>query len=78
MCFIGFWHGCTFSFPLLKEPRSVTSYFIFYLIQNFKSNSLLSHESEVNKLQDDGDRLIELKHPASTTIQVHAKNQFKL
>ncbi|XP_035602685.2 envoplakin-like [Oncorhynchus keta] len=37
--------------------------------ENFKNNSLLSHESEVNKLQDDGDRLIELKHPASTTIQ---------
>uniref|UniRef100_A0A674D338 Envoplakin a n=1 Tax=Salmo trutta TaxID=8032 RepID=A0A674D338_SALTR len=37
--------------------------------ENFKNNSLLSHESDVNKLQDDGDRLIELKHPASTTIQ---------
>uniref|UniRef100_A0A8C8IBS0 Envoplakin n=1 Tax=Oncorhynchus tshawytscha TaxID=74940 RepID=A0A8C8IBS0_ONCTS len=37
--------------------------------ENFKNNSLLSHESEVNKLQDDGDRLLELKHPASTTIQ---------
>ncbi|XP_070304598.1 envoplakin-like [Salvelinus sp. IW2-2015] len=37
--------------------------------ENFKNNSLLSHESEVNKLQDDGDRLIELKHPASTPIQ---------
>ncbi|KAF7655666.1 hypothetical protein LDENG_00052700 [Lucifuga dentata] len=38
--------------------------------ENFKNNSLLSHEAEVNKLQDNGDRLIELKHPASTTIQV--------
>uniref|UniRef100_A0A672YTR1 Uncharacterized protein n=1 Tax=Sphaeramia orbicularis TaxID=375764 RepID=A0A672YTR1_9TELE len=37
--------------------------------ENFKNNSLLSHESEVNKLQDEGDRLIELKHPASSTIQ---------
>ncbi|KAK2816825.1 hypothetical protein Q5P01_025016 [Channa striata] len=37
--------------------------------ENFKNNSLLSHESEVNKLQDEGDRLIELKHPASVTIQ---------
>ncbi|XP_041839150.1 envoplakin a isoform X2 [Melanotaenia boesemani] len=36
--------------------------------ENFKTNSLLSHESEVNKLQDEGDRLIELKHPASATI----------
>ncbi|KAM4604332.1 envoplakin a [Polymixia lowei] len=37
--------------------------------ENFKNNSLLSHESEVNKFQDDGDKLIELKHPASSTIQ---------
>uniref|UniRef100_A0A7N6F839 Envoplakin a n=1 Tax=Anabas testudineus TaxID=64144 RepID=A0A7N6F839_ANATE len=37
--------------------------------ENFKNNSLLSHESEVNKLQDEGDRLVELKHPASATIQ---------
>ncbi|XP_077379442.1 envoplakin a [Festucalex cinctus] len=37
--------------------------------ENFKNNSLLSHESEVNKLQDEGDRLIEAKHPASATIQ---------
>ncbi|XP_036426038.1 envoplakin a [Colossoma macropomum] len=36
--------------------------------ENFKNNSLLSHESEVNKLQDDGDRLIELKHPATNAI----------
>ncbi|XP_028260646.1 envoplakin a [Parambassis ranga] len=36
--------------------------------ENFKNNSLLSHESEVNKLQDEGDRLVELKHPASSTI----------
>lgn len=40
------------------------------LHQNFKNNSLLSHESEVNKLQEEGDRLIELKHPASANIQV--------
>ncbi|XP_016377128.1 envoplakin a [Sinocyclocheilus rhinocerous] len=37
--------------------------------ENFKNNSLLSHESEVNKLQDDGDRLVELKHPAASTVQ---------
>ncbi|KAF0037588.1 hypothetical protein F2P81_010462 [Scophthalmus maximus] len=37
--------------------------------ENFKNNSLLSHESEVNKFQDEGDRLVELKHPASATIQ---------
>ncbi|XP_044199876.1 envoplakin a [Thunnus albacares] len=37
--------------------------------ENFKNNSLLLHESEVNKLQDEGDRLVELKHPATATIQ---------
>ncbi|XP_069553264.1 envoplakin a [Brachyistius frenatus] len=37
--------------------------------ENFKNNSLLLHESEVNKLQDEGDRIIELKHPASATIK---------
>ncbi|XP_031730491.1 envoplakin a [Anarrhichthys ocellatus] len=37
--------------------------------ENFKNNSLLSHESEVNRLQDEGERLIGLKHPASDTIQ---------
>ncbi|XP_041640433.1 envoplakin a [Cheilinus undulatus] len=37
--------------------------------ENFKNNNLLSHENEVNKLQDEGDRLVEMKHPASATIQ---------
>ncbi|XP_048869569.1 envoplakin a [Brienomyrus brachyistius] len=37
----------------------------------FKNNSLLAHESDVNKLQDDGDRLIELKHPAGSIIENH-------
>uniref|UniRef100_A0A8C9XJK5 Envoplakin a n=1 Tax=Sander lucioperca TaxID=283035 RepID=A0A8C9XJK5_SANLU len=37
--------------------------------ENFKNNSLLSHESEVNKLQDEGERLIGLKHPAKDTIE---------
>lgn len=42
----------------------------FDLNQNFKNNNLLSHESEVNKLQEEGDRLVEMKHPASAIIQV--------
>ncbi|CAJ1053649.1 envoplakin a [Xyrichtys novacula] len=37
--------------------------------ENFKNNNLLSHENEVNKLQDEGDRLIDMKHPASAAIQ---------
>ncbi|KAM4585466.1 envoplakin a [Odontesthes bonariensis] len=48
----------------MRDPPDVRRQY-----ENFKTNSLLSHESEVNKLQDEGDRLIELKHPASSTIQ---------
>uniref|UniRef100_A0A8C0UUZ6 Envoplakin n=1 Tax=Cyanistes caeruleus TaxID=156563 RepID=A0A8C0UUZ6_CYACU len=38
--------------------------------EDFKSNELLSQEEFVNHLQDDGDRMIELKHPAIKPIQV--------
>ncbi|XP_068177424.1 envoplakin a [Antennarius striatus] len=37
--------------------------------ENFKNNSLLLHETEVNKVQEEGDRLVDIKHPASETIQ---------
>ncbi|KAK1162374.1 envoplakin-like [Acipenser oxyrinchus oxyrinchus] len=50
----------------MAEPADVRRQY-----ENFKTNSLMTHESEVNKLQDDGDRLIEMKHPASPTIQAH-------
>ncbi|KFO88871.1 Envoplakin, partial [Buceros rhinoceros silvestris] len=39
--------------------------------EDFKSNELLSQEELVNNLQDDGDRMIELKHPAVKPIQAH-------
>lgn len=39
-------------------------------LQDFKSKELLSQEEFVNNLQDDGDRMIELKHPAVKPIQV--------
>ncbi|XP_039596858.1 envoplakin a [Polypterus senegalus] len=39
--------------------------------ENFKTNSLLDHEGEVNKLLDKGDKLLMEKHPASSTIQAH-------
>ncbi|XP_076871991.1 envoplakin a [Brachyhypopomus gauderio] len=48
----------------ISDPQDVRRRY-----ENFKSNSLLSHESEVNKLQDDGDRLVEMQHPAADTIQ---------
>ncbi|XP_059720359.1 envoplakin-like isoform X1 [Haemorhous mexicanus] len=39
--------------------------------EDFKSNELLNQEEFVNHLQDDGDRMIELKHPAIKPIQAH-------
>ncbi|XP_074870273.1 envoplakin isoform X1 [Carettochelys insculpta] len=39
--------------------------------EDFKANELLNQEERVNLLQDDGDRMIELKHPAVEPIQVH-------
>ncbi|XP_068606672.1 envoplakin a [Brachionichthys hirsutus] len=38
--------------------------------ENFKNNNLLLHETDVNKIQEEGDRLVEMKHPASETIKV--------
>lgn len=50
------------------------SIFVFPIniyIQKFKNNGLLAHESEVNKLQDEGDQLVEvIKHPGSPAITV--------
>ncbi|XP_058496226.1 envoplakin a [Solea solea] len=73
-------HGCNKELGFLKEEqdkikkqdwsdRMVDPPDVRRQYENFKNNSLLSHETEVNKLQDEGDRLIELKHPASATIQ---------
>ncbi|XP_033982963.1 envoplakin-like [Trematomus bernacchii] len=39
--------------------------------EKFKTNGLLSHEKEINKLQGEGERLVEKKHPASSTIKAH-------
>uniref|UniRef100_A0A7N9ASW1 Envoplakin b n=1 Tax=Mastacembelus armatus TaxID=205130 RepID=A0A7N9ASW1_9TELE len=39
--------------------------------EKFKNNGLLAHEREVNELQDQGDRLVEAKHPGSSTIEAH-------
>ncbi|KAK2833848.1 hypothetical protein Q5P01_017737 [Channa striata] len=40
--------------------------------EKFKNNGLLAHESEVNKLQEEGDRLLGMKHPGSSTIKAHS------
>lgn len=63
---------CLFYTGLTKHTKTPLW---FDLNQNFKNNSLLPHESEVNKIQDEGDRLVELKHPASATIQVRVITQ---
>ncbi|XP_069557355.1 envoplakin [Brachyistius frenatus] len=39
--------------------------------ENFKKNGLLLHETEVNRLQQEGHHLIEKKHPGSPTITAH-------
>ncbi|XP_062976401.1 envoplakin [Elgaria multicarinata webbii] len=39
--------------------------------EDFKNNELLNQEEYVNTLQDDGERMIELKHPAMSPIQAH-------
>ncbi|XP_010768431.1 envoplakin a [Notothenia coriiceps] len=73
-------HGCNKELGFLEEEqdkikkqdwsdRMVDPPDVRRQYENFKNNSLLSHESEVNKLQDEGERLVGLKHPASDTIQ---------
>ncbi|TNN58548.1 Envoplakin [Liparis tanakae] len=39
--------------------------------EKFKNSGLLAHESEISKLQEDGDRLVEAKHPGSAAIKAH-------
>lgn len=38
--------------------------------QHFKQHELLSQEQSVNQLEDDGERMVELRHPAVGPIQV--------
>ncbi|KYO31183.1 periplakin [Alligator mississippiensis] len=50
----------------MADPQSVHREY-----EDFKSNELLNQEEFVNQLQDDGDRMIELNHPAVDPIQTH-------
>uniref|UniRef100_A0A671TZQ2 Envoplakin-like n=1 Tax=Sparus aurata TaxID=8175 RepID=A0A671TZQ2_SPAAU len=50
----------------MADPKSVQMEY-----EKFKNNGLLAHESEVNQLQEEGDRLVEKKHPGSPAIQTH-------
>lgn len=38
-------------------------------LQKFKKSALLAHERDINKLHDEGDRLVEARHPASAAIK---------
>ncbi|XP_029014275.1 envoplakin [Betta splendens] len=50
----------------MVDPRDVRTEY-----EKFKVSGLLAHESEVNKIQEEGDRLVEKKHPGSPTIKAH-------
>ncbi|XP_029945578.1 envoplakin-like [Salarias fasciatus] len=39
--------------------------------EKFKTNGLIAHEKEVNKLHDEGDQLLQEKHPGAPTIKAH-------
>ncbi|XP_067086956.1 envoplakin-like isoform X1 [Osmerus mordax] len=39
--------------------------------EKFKNNTLLTHEKETSQLLQNGDRLVQIKHPASATIEAH-------
>ncbi|KAL8163193.1 UNVERIFIED_CONTAM: hypothetical protein K2H54_014017 [Gekko kuhli] len=50
----------------MADPQAVRREY-----EDFKTNELLNQEEYVNTLQDDGERMIELKHPAVLPIQAH-------
>ncbi|XP_068574937.1 envoplakin [Cebidichthys violaceus] len=50
----------------MGDPRGVRMEY-----EKFKTSGLLAHESEINKLQEEGDRIVEKKHPGSSTIKAH-------
>ncbi|CAN9505785.1 unnamed protein product [Ophioblennius macclurei] len=39
--------------------------------EKFKTSGLIAHEKEVNKLHDEGNQLIQEKHPGTPTIKAH-------
>ncbi|XP_041672847.1 envoplakin [Cheilinus undulatus] len=39
--------------------------------EKFKTSGLIAHETEVNKLQEEGDNLVAKNHPGSETIKAH-------
>ncbi|XP_060921252.1 envoplakin [Labrus mixtus] len=50
----------------MVDPRGVRMEY-----EKFKTNGLIAHESEVNKLQKEGETLIGKKHPGSVAVKAH-------
>ncbi|XP_053068367.1 envoplakin [Acinonyx jubatus] len=51
---------------LMADPEGVRREY-----EHFKQHELLSQEQSVNQLEDDGERMVELGHPAVGPIQTH-------
>ncbi|XP_049715387.1 envoplakin isoform X1 [Elephas maximus indicus] len=51
---------------LMADPAGVRREY-----EHFKQHELLSQEQSVNQLEDDGERMMELRHPAMRPIQAH-------
>uniref|UniRef100_A0A2K6UDH5 Envoplakin n=1 Tax=Saimiri boliviensis boliviensis TaxID=39432 RepID=A0A2K6UDH5_SAIBB len=51
---------------LMADPAGVRREY-----EHFKQCELLSQEQSVNQLEDDGERMVELRHPAVGPIQAH-------
>nr|XP_020660739.1 envoplakin [Pogona vitticeps] len=75
-------HGCTKELGYLTDQQNkilkqdwsdqmIDPQLVRREYEEFKNNELLNQEEYVNTLQDDGERMIELKHPAVTPIQAH-------
>ncbi|XP_014844554.1 PREDICTED: envoplakin [Poecilia mexicana] len=52
----------------MVDPTSVRLQY-----ENFKNKELLDHEGKVNRLEDEGETYISLKHPASHLIEAHSR-----
>uniref|UniRef100_UPI0037E77371 envoplakin n=1 Tax=Semicossyphus pulcher TaxID=241346 RepID=UPI0037E77371 len=50
----------------MVDPRGVRMEY-----EKFKTNGLIAHESEVNKLQEEGEILVGKKHPGSQAVKAH-------
>uniref|UniRef100_H2PUK8 Envoplakin like n=1 Tax=Pongo abelii TaxID=9601 RepID=H2PUK8_PONAB len=51
---------------LMADPAGVRREY-----EHFKQHELLSQEQSLNQLEDDGERMVELRHPAVGPIQAH-------